>query len=39
MRENSLFVKALDILPVIVEIEGILKRIRDQKLGDQNISH
>jgi len=33
-----LFIKVSDILPIIVEIGGKLRRKEEQRLGDQNIS-
>ena len=36
-EKEMFFTEVLNILPIITEIEGRLKRIREQKLGDQNV--
>jgi len=37
-KENVLVVENLGIWPIIIEKEGILKRIEEQGLEDQNVS-
>jgi len=37
-KENVLVVENLCIWPIIIEKEGILKRIEEQGLEDQNVS-
>jgi len=36
-EKEMFFTEVLNILPIITEIEGRLKRIREQKLGDRNV--